>query len=119
MEKDIKVGIVGAARRGGSFFAAFEHNPQTVITAICDIDSDGLQAAVTAHGIKQTHTDHEAMLDRAGIDAVVIGTDAIVEHIEPPIGIHESTDMTLVGLASQISIANGSVWTDVPDPTEW
>ena len=45
--------------------------------------------------------------------------DAIVEGKEPPIGIHQSMDMTLVGLASQLSIAKGSVWVDVPDSREW
>ena len=46
-------------------------------------------------------------------------TDALVEGKEPPIGIYESMDMTLAGLASQISIEKGSIWVDVPDPREW
>jgi hypothetical protein len=36
-----------------------------------------------------------------------------------PIGIHEALDMTLPGLASQHSIANGGEWTDVPDSRSW
>lgn len=72
--KDVKVGIVGAAGRGLGFFAAFEHNPHTVITALCDINEAGLLASATAHGIEQTYTDYETMLDKSGIDAVVIGT---------------------------------------------
>lgn len=74
MGKDIKVGVAGPARRGGSFFAAFKHNPHTVITALCDIDENGLLAAAAAQGIEQTYSDYETMLDKAGIDAVVIGT---------------------------------------------
>ncbi len=36
-----------------------------------------------------------------------------------PIGIHEAMDMTLPGLISQDSIANGAVWLDVPDSRTW
>lgn len=36
-----------------------------------------------------------------------------------PIGIHEAMDMTLPGLISQQSIAEGGVWLDVPDSRDW
>lgn len=74
MGKDIKIGIVGAVGRGSSFFGSFEHNPHTVVTALCDINEAGLLAVAASNGIEQTYTDHETMLDKAGIDAVVIGT---------------------------------------------
>ena len=45
--------------------------------------------------------------------------EAIVEDAEPPVGIHEAMDYTIPGLVSQQSIANGSVWVDVPDSREW
>ncbi len=44
---------------------------------------------------------------------------SIVEGAPCPIGIHEAMDMTLPGLVSQLSIANGGVWLDVPDSREW
>jgi len=84
MAKDIKVGIAGAARRGTSFFAAFAHNPHTTITALCDIDEEGLQSAASALSTEQTYTDYEKMLDRAGIDAVVIATPM---HLHAPMSI--------------------------------
>jgi predicted dehydrogenase len=37
----------------------------------------------------------------------------------PPIGLHSALDMTLPGLVSQQSIAQGSVWLDVPDSRDW
>lgn len=37
----------------------------------------------------------------------------------PPIGIHEAMDMTLPGLVSQQSIAQGGVWLEVPDSRQW
>jgi predicted dehydrogenase len=50
---------------------------------------------------------------------VVDFVQAILEDKEPPIGIHEAMDMTLPGLVSQQSIAQGSVWLPVPDSREW
>jgi predicted dehydrogenase len=44
---------------------------------------------------------------------------AIREEIPVPIGIHEAMDMTVPGLASQQSIANGGEWIDVPDSRTW
>ena len=38
---------------------------------------------------------------------------------EPVIGIHQSMDMTLPGLVSQQSIAEGGRWLDVPDSRQW
>lgn len=45
--------------------------------------------------------------------------DAIVSGAEPPIGIHEAMDMTLPGLVSQVSIAQGGAWVAVPDSRLW
>lgn len=45
--------------------------------------------------------------------------DAIATGSEPPIGIHEAMDMTLPGLASQQSIAEGSQWVAVEDSRAW
>ncbi|MGD2175845.1 MAG: Gfo/Idh/MocA family oxidoreductase, partial [Candidatus Brocadiaceae bacterium] len=39
--------------------------------------------------------------------------------IECPVGVHEAMDMTLPGLISQKSIAQGGRWLDVPDSREW
>jgi predicted dehydrogenase len=50
---------------------------------------------------------------------VVDFVNSIVEGTPCPIGIHEALDMTLPGLISQASIANGGVWLDVPDSREW
>jgi len=44
---------------------------------------------------------------------------AIVEDTGPPVGIHQAMDMTLPGLASQVSIAEGGRWVDVPDSRDW
>ena len=45
--------------------------------------------------------------------------DSIVDGTPCPIGIHEAMDMTLPGLISQASIAQGGAWLDVPDSRDW
>jgi predicted dehydrogenase len=45
--------------------------------------------------------------------------EAIREEREPPIGIDLAMDMTLPGLVSQHSLAQGSTWVVVPDPRNW
>jgi predicted dehydrogenase len=45
--------------------------------------------------------------------------DAVREVAPTPLGIDEAMDLTLPGLVSQVSIANGGVWMDVPDSREW
>lgn len=74
MSKDIKIGIVGAAGRGKCFFSSFNNNPYSEITAICDLNEEGLKATAAENGVKQVYTSFEDMLDKAGIDAVMIGT---------------------------------------------
>ncbi len=45
--------------------------------------------------------------------------NTIVDGTPCPIGIHEAMDMTVPGLVSQASIAQGGVWMDVPDSRDW
>ena len=69
----IRVGIAGACRRGGSFAAGLRAAGFRV-TAVCDVDAEGLPAAAARIGARQQYLDYERMLDEAEIDAVVIGT---------------------------------------------
>ena len=76
MSKEIKVGIVGAAGRGRGFFSAFVNNPNTEITALCDLNEEGLKETAVNCGLEKCglYGDYEKMVEKAGIDAVVIGT---------------------------------------------
>ncbi|MHB9133962.1 MAG: Gfo/Idh/MocA family protein [Armatimonadota bacterium] len=70
----LKVGIVGAAGRGSGFFSAFIHNPHTQLEALCDLNQESLLKTAAENSVEKTYTDYEEMLDKAGIDIVVIGT---------------------------------------------
>lgn len=67
----VRVGLVGAAGRGGSFRAAFEYCGAH-ITTICDLRTEALDE--WPDRTTERYTDYETMLDRAKLDAVVIGT---------------------------------------------
>ena len=73
MEDALRVGIVGAVGRGGSFRAAMDAHGCRV-TAICDIQEDKLPETAEKLGAESTYVDYEEMLDTAQLDAVVVGT---------------------------------------------
>lgn len=72
--QELKVGVVGAAGRGRGFFSAFICNPNTRLEALCDINHEGLEKTASEVGVTKTYTNYEEMLDKAGIDIVVVGT---------------------------------------------
>jgi predicted dehydrogenase len=74
MPSTLKVGIVGCAGRGSSFFAPFHANPRTCVHALCDINPEGLAQVAADQGVDLTYSDCEEMLDGAGIDILMVGT---------------------------------------------
>ncbi len=82
-EQEIRVGLVGAVGRGGSFRAAFEGNGAR-IEAVCDTQADRLDECMHRMGARQKYVDYAEMLDRAELDAVVIGTPMPL-HVEQSI----------------------------------
>jgi len=69
----LNVGLVGAAGRAGTFRSALEANGAH-IRAVCDIREDELEACRRRFGAEEAYRDYEQMLDKARLDAVVIGT---------------------------------------------
>ncbi len=74
MQDKLKVGVVGSAGRGGSFFAPFHNHPRTCLHALCDINAEGLERQAAEQGVEHTYTDCEQMLEQAGLDVLVVGT---------------------------------------------
>ena len=73
MAERLKVGLVGAVGRGRSFATGFEANGARV-HAVCDIRAEQLAECAEALGADETYTDYAEMLERADLDAVVVGT---------------------------------------------
>lgn len=74
MKSKLNIGIVGACGRGASFKAACDALGHVEIRAVCDLNEQGLAATRERLGAKEQYTDYEEMLDKAGLDAVIIGT---------------------------------------------
>lgn len=74
MPQVLKVGVVGSAGRGGSFFAPFQSHPSTCLHALCDLNEEGVRRQAGALGVERVYTDCEAMLEEAGLDVLVVGT---------------------------------------------
>jgi predicted dehydrogenase len=74
MEPSLRIGIVGAAGRGRSFFAACNAHEDVRVTAVCDINEDGARRAAAENDVRQVYTDLDRMLDEADINVLVVGT---------------------------------------------
>ncbi len=74
MKTVMKLGIVGACGRGASFKAACDALGDVAVHAVCDTNAEGLSSARERLGACEQYTDYEAMLDKADLDAVIIGT---------------------------------------------
>lgn len=72
-EDQLRLGVVGAARRGGHFAGSLKALNVTV-AAVCDINADCLEACKANLGAELAFTDYEQMLDSVKLDAVLIAT---------------------------------------------
>lgn len=70
----INIGIVGAVGRGGSFRRSVEVIPKLRLHAVCDVNRDGLDKAASDLGVTGKYTDYIEMLEKSGVDAVIVGT---------------------------------------------
>lgn len=74
-KKLLRLGIVGACGRGAGFRTAIDAlNDRLTLHAVCDTNKQALPEAAERLGAPEAYTDVDAMLDKAGLDAVIIGT---------------------------------------------
>lgn len=72
MNKELKVGFVGAPRASG-FIGTFQTITETVPVALCDIKPDLLQSVADKFDIEQRYTDYEKMV-QTDLDIIVVTT---------------------------------------------
>jgi len=72
--KALQLGVAGACGRGGSFAPVLRAVDGARVRAVCDINAQRLPEAARLLGARETYTDFEEMLDRSGVDAVLIAT---------------------------------------------
>jgi predicted dehydrogenase len=69
----IRIGVVGAARRGGNFTNSLKALNVTM-AAVCDTNNEVLQTCKAQMGAEQAFDDYQRMLDSCRLDAVLIAT---------------------------------------------
>jgi predicted dehydrogenase len=74
MAEQMNVGIVGAVTRGSGFAKSLGLTGFFRGHALCDIDEEGLGRIQAETGASETYTDYWEMLEKADIQAVMIGT---------------------------------------------
>jgi predicted dehydrogenase len=67
----LNIGVVGVAARGGENLKGVAHEN---IVALCDIDSHRLGQAAEQFPHAKTYDDYRRLIDRKGIDAVIVST---------------------------------------------
>ncbi len=71
--QEMKVGVVGAVGRGGSFSAGFKACGAR-IHAVCDTNAEKIEEARQNLNAVESYANFETMLEKSDIDAVVVGT---------------------------------------------
>ena len=110
----IQIGIVGCGVIGNRFAAAIADHDRYELAAACDLDADRAASLAADHGTDRTATttDHEALVETDGLDAVYVGVpplahrDVVVDalaadrHVicEKPIAADAETGRELVAL---------------------
>ncbi|ROO86975.1 putative dehydrogenase [Actinocorallia herbida] len=72
--RDLRLGLIGAGQRGELADAAHRPGQGSRVTAVCDTDTAALARGVQRFEGAAGFTDHDRLLDRADVDAVVIAT---------------------------------------------
>jgi scyllo-inositol 2-dehydrogenase (NADP+) len=73
-DSTFKVGLLAYGAIGDEHHRAIRSAPGLTLTAVCDTNPDRISAALAISPDLQTFTDAELMLERSGIDLVVIST---------------------------------------------
>ncbi len=69
----IRIGIVGAGKMGLSHFAIANAHPKATVVAVCDT-SRYVLSVLKKFARVATYRDFEAMIDDAGLDAIIVAT---------------------------------------------
>ncbi len=74
MAKEIKIGIIGAVKRGSSFKYAIDILKGLKVEAVCDTNEERLEEKRLFFGASEKYTDYKEMLKKADINAVIVAT---------------------------------------------
>ena len=115
----VRIGLIGLGKMGISHFAIANAHPKAQVTAICDSSSYVVDVLGKYTGVRG-FTDYRAMIDQAGLDAVIIASPskfhaAMVRHAleaglhvfaEKPFCLDADEGFTLAELAKSKHLVN-------------
>lgn len=104
MSRPIRLGVVGAAGRGGGLARLCSAVGGIEVTAICDIDEAALARCRSETGIAATYPDLAEMLARSDCEAVLLGTPMHL-HAEQAIAVLASGRHVLSEVTAAVSLA--------------
>ena len=70
----VRVGLIGAGRQGRAIIGELQQLPDVTLTAVCDVTPGRLRTALDRAPGTATTPDHQALLARTDVDAVIIAT---------------------------------------------
>ncbi|MES2461769.1 MAG: Gfo/Idh/MocA family oxidoreductase [Armatimonadota bacterium] len=76
----LRLGVIGLAGYGGTYFRSLAGRDVVTITALCDTNPDSLKNVAETHGIERTFTDYRDLLQAEVTDAVCIATPHFLHH---------------------------------------
>src|SRR6266542_3567859 len=77
MGERLRVGVVGCGGRGRVHLSLLREFPDVETAAVCDVRREVVEAAGAEFGAAGRHTELDAMLDQAGLDAVIVATSVV------------------------------------------
>ena len=70
----IRLGLIGAGGMGSANLNSCLQDPDTVLTAVCDVQRSRMEAWTSTHPDVKAHADWRDLLADPNVDAVIIGT---------------------------------------------
>lgn len=80
-EELVRIGMIGAGSISKSHLEAVRDGAGAKIVAVCDIIEERARRRAAEFNISEVYTDHRQMLEKANLDAVVVGVPNAVHHI--------------------------------------
>jgi predicted dehydrogenase len=75
MSTQVRVGFIGTSRYADlSHLATFKSHTQAQLAAICGRNRERAEEMATKYDIPQVFTDYQEMIERGGLDAIVVAT---------------------------------------------
>ena len=70
----VRVGLIGAGRQGRAIIGELQQLPDVTLTAVCDVNPARLRTALERAPGTAAVPDHQALLARTDLDAVIVAT---------------------------------------------